>query len=136
MFFEGKQRHILLVEDNDEIRLTLAQTLELEKFVVHTAEHGLAALRLLQEITPDIILSDINMPRMDGIQLYRQMKKNPRLREIPVIFLTAGDGLQSSLPDSGPDTQDCLLKPFDITDLVAIIRSHLKRSEQRQNARL
>src|SRR5262249_34317600 len=71
-------KRILVVEDNPEMRLSVANTLRLERYQVDQADHGQAALTLMQRVTPDLILSDINMPRMGGIEFYRVLRQNPR----------------------------------------------------------
>jgi CheY-like chemotaxis protein len=116
---------ILLVDDNDEVRLSVAMTLELENFTVHTAEHGREALELLRSVTPDLILSDVNMPEMDGVELYLELKKDPLLAQIPIIFITASEippDLQSEGKESG---EEFLLKPFDAGLLLNLIDQYI-----------
>jgi len=84
-------RQILVVEDSTEVRRAIVQVLEIEHYTVHQAEHGKAALKKLEAMTPDLILSDINMPVMDGIAFYKELRKNSRWIPIPFIFLTAND---------------------------------------------
>ena len=116
---------ILLVDDNAELRLTVAMTLELENFTVHTAEHGLQALELLQKVTPDLILSDVNMPEMDGVELYLELKKDPHLAQIPIIFITASEVPPDLQSQEGQDGEEILLKPFDAGLLLNLIDQYI-----------
>ena len=70
-----QSKRILVVEDNPEMRQSVVNTLELERYQVDQAENGQAALALLQRVTPDLIVSDINMPRMNGIEFYRALRQ-------------------------------------------------------------
>src|SRR5574341_548025 len=78
-------KQILVVDDSPEIRRGVALTLEMEHYLVHQAENGQAALKLLEQVTPDLILSDINMPVMNGIEFYRAVRQNPRWLLIPFV---------------------------------------------------
>lgn len=71
------RRQILVVEDSTEVRRAIVQILETEHYAVQQAEHGKAALKKLEGTTPDLILSDINMPFMNGIEFYKELRKLP-----------------------------------------------------------
>jgi putative two-component system response regulator len=118
---------ILVVEDNAEMRRSIARTLELEHYTVAQAENGQAALALLQRLTPDLILSDINMPRMTGVQLYESLRQNPRWVIIPFIFLTANDTPSEVRLGRSLGVEDYLTKPIDSTDLLAVVNARLLR---------
>ncbi len=83
------QEIILIVEDNPILREGLQEMLELEGFTIITAVNGRRALEEMDEITPDLILSDIAMPEMDGYEYFRAVRERPEWVTIPFIFLAA-----------------------------------------------
>jgi PAS domain S-box-containing protein len=112
----------LLAEDHPDMREYVAGVLEPEYQVV-AVEDGVEALRVLASLVPDVVLSDVMMPRLDGVELVRKIKADPRLRRAPVLLLTArsdSDSIASSL-DSGAD--DYLSKPFAPAELKARLRA-------------
>jgi putative two-component system response regulator len=130
------QKHILLVEDNGEVRRLIARALEIENFAVHQAEDGQAALTQLQRHVPDLILSDVNMPRMNGIEFYKAVRQNPRWLPIPFIFLTSHDSKEDIQAGRELGVEDYLTKPINNDDLVRIINARLYRSTQIQLAHI
>jgi putative two-component system response regulator len=132
--FQRKQ--ILVVDDSPEIRRGVALALELEHYVVHQAENGQAALQLLEQITPDLILSDINMPVMNGLEFYQAVRRNPRWLLIPFIFLTANDRPEDIQAGRTLGVEDYLTKPIESGDLVAIITARLLRAAEVQMAQI
>ncbi|MBA4397857.1 MAG: two-component system response regulator [Syntrophus sp. (in: bacteria)] len=124
------RRQILVVEDSTEVRRAIVQILETEHYVVQQAEHGKAALKKLEGMTPDLILSDINMPLMNGIEFYKELRKNPRWTPIPFIFLTANDSPEDIQAGRELGVEDYLLKPIDYDDLLKIVSARLVRTEK------
>ncbi len=127
-------KKILVVEDNIEVRATITQCLEMEGYLVVTAEDGIEALGLLKRVTPDLILSDINMPNMNGIELYTEIRANPRLLPIPFIFLTANDSTHDIQAGRELGVEDYLVKPVDIGHLLNIINTRLLKAAEVQLA--
>ena len=82
-------KRILIIEDNDDLAFGLRNNLEIEGYDVIAAATGTAGLERARENRPDLILLDLMLPEMDGFQLLRRLKENPRLREIPILVLTA-----------------------------------------------
>ena len=82
-------KYILIVDDNLKNLQLIAKVLKDEGYLISLAQDGKNALAQLQQLTPDLILLDVMMPEMDGYELCRQIKKDERLCDIPVIFLTA-----------------------------------------------
>jgi putative two-component system response regulator len=123
-------KRILVVEDNAAMRLSVASTLMLEHYQVDQAENGQAALALLQRVTPDLILSDINMPRMGGVEFYRVLRENPRWVLIPFIFLTADDSPDEIRLGRSLGVEDYLTKPIETADLVSAVNARLLRVAQ------
>ena len=117
---------VLIVEDDSGIADFLQLELEHEGFDVLHAEDGRKALELFESGAPDIILLDIMLPKLNGLEVLRRIRKTSR---VPVIMLTArGDTLDKvSGLDSGAD--DYLAKPFEIEELLARMRAVMRRNE-------
>lgn len=117
---------VLIVEDDSGIADFLQLELEHEGFDVLHAEDGRKALELFESGSPDIILLDIMLPKLNGLEVLRRIRKTSR---VPVIMLTArGDTLDKvSGLDSGAD--DYLAKPFEIEELLARMRAVMRRNE-------
>ncbi len=112
---------ILVVEDNEEFRLTVEQTLQMENYRVYCAENGLEALHLLEQLTPDLILSDIQMPFLGGVDLFIRLQQEPRWASIPVIFMTADESPREIRREVDLNHADWLIKPVDIAALLNLI---------------
>lgn len=123
-------KRILLVEDNDVIREGIAQHLQIDNYLVIQANNGTEALKVLNNFTPDLILSDINMPDIDGIELYKEIRKNPRLITVPFLFLTADHSPQSRRLGRELGVEDYLTKPINRQDLLSTINARLLRSAE------
>ncbi len=128
---------LLVVEDDIHLLEGIRTVLELEQYRVVTAENGEQALNVLNSspVPPDLIVSDIMMPRMDGIQLLNEVRKNQAWLSIPFIFLTARSEKSDVVHGKRLGVDDYLVKPFDADDLLLAIESRLKRSELMQRAR-
>lgn len=112
------QPAVLVVEDNPDMR-SYVRSILCEKFSVIEACDGEKALKLIKEKLPDLIISDIMMPKMDGVMLNEELKKDPMTETIPVIFLTAKAGQENMLEGLKQGVDDYLTKPFDSEVLVA-----------------
>ena len=91
MTLTEKQRTLMVVEDDPETRVILRRILETRGWVVVEAEHGLRALELLEQTTPDALLLDLMMPELDGFGVLEAVRADERFDELPVIVLTAMD---------------------------------------------
>ncbi len=118
---------VLIVEDDDSIRKLLGVALRRAGYDVALAADGLEALERIAEATPDLVISDVMMPRMDGFELLSRLRGDEVTREIPVILLTArgdaGDAIVAL--DCGAD--DYVAKPFDVAELLARVRGKIAR---------
>lgn len=116
---------ILVVDDDSEIVAMLSRGLKFEGYEVDTADNGASALTRFKERAPDLVLLDVMMPGMDGLEVCREMRK---VRDTPVLMLTAKDAITDRVAglDSGAD--DYILKPFAFDELMARVRAHLRRS--------
>jgi signal transduction histidine kinase/FixJ family two-component response regulator len=123
--YEGDQRHILVVDDRWENRAVLLNLLEPLGFVITVAEHGEAALEQIRRQRPDLVITDLAMPIMDGFELLRQIRQDEALRSLKVLVSSASVAQmdqQMSL-DAGGD--DFLAKPVQMSVLVNLLQKHL-----------
>jgi len=123
-----QEMRILIVEDNDDLRNFMQHPLQAD-FDVLLAEDGVEAWNIIQKQMPDLVVSDVMMPRMDGFELCRLMKSTYETSHIPVILLTALSGKVEQLHGLGLGADDYLTKPFDITLLVQRIKSIIRNRE-------
>lgn len=119
---------VLVVEDEESLLFTLAHNLRREGYTVITAARGDDAMKLAREQRPDLILLDVMLPGVDGIQVCRMLRRDT---SVPIIMLTAlgSEGDRVSGLDSGAD--DYIAKPFGMRELMARVRALLRRSGPR-----
>jgi signal transduction histidine kinase/ligand-binding sensor domain-containing protein/DNA-binding response OmpR family regulator len=119
------KKTILVVDDNPEIRNYLEHIFR-EQYVLFTAENGLKGLEMATQHLPDIIISDINMDGLDGLELCRKIKRSEVLGHIPVILLTAASSTDTQLKGIEGGADDYITKPFDTQLLQARVGTILK----------
>ncbi|MDE1149244.1 MAG: phosphate regulon transcriptional regulator PhoB [Azospirillaceae bacterium] len=119
---------VLIVEDEADLVTLLSYNLEKEGFRVLTAGDGEEALLLADEQTPHLVLLDWMLPLMSGLEVCRQMRRNPKTREIPIIMLTARGEEADKVRGLNSGADDYISKPFSPTELVARIRAVLRRA--------
>ncbi|MGD0878867.1 MAG: response regulator [Anaerolineales bacterium] len=113
---------ILIVDDNPAIADTLADILEVKGFTVHAAASGAEALQILKEAPVDILLTDVKMPGMNGLELYRETRKlYPRLITIFMTAYSADELIQQGMAEG---VKTILDKPLDMDFLVALLSAH------------
>jgi DNA-binding response OmpR family regulator len=126
---------ILVIEDNADIRAALKAMLE-GAYQVDVAEDGVEGLDAVRRLKPSLVISDLVMPGMSGIEICRAVRSDPALAHIPVIILTAHGELKLKLDGFGSGADDYLQKPFNARELLARIRALLEnRALQRELAR-
>ena len=115
---------VLVVEDEEALRFTLEHNLKREGYRVQSVARGDDALAITKETPPDLVILDLMLPGLDGIQVCRQIR---RRSSVPIIMLTAlgGEGDKVAGLDAGAD--DYLPKPFGMRELMARVRAHLRR---------
>lgn len=123
-------KRLLVVDDEAKLLRAVAVTLREEGYEVTTARSGAEALVSIQRSVPDLIISDIRMPGMDGYQLARALRSNPRTELIPVIFLTAKDERKDRIAGLRTGVDAYLTKPFDPEELLAVVANILNRVER------
>ena len=130
------QETILIVEDNPILREGLQEMLELDGFAVFTASNGQQALDEMANRKPDLILSDIAMPVMDGHAFFRAVRARFEWVSIPFVFLTARGEREDVRAGKDMGAEDYLVKPITREDLVTVVNSRLERSHQLHVAQL
>lgn len=119
-------QEILVVEDEPAVAEMIRFGLEGVGYKIVLAANGQEALSLAGERNPDLIISDILMPVMDGYALYKELKKNPATARIPVLILTARGKMEDSFRVMGVD--DFIVKPLDVDVLLSKIESYFKKA--------
>lgn len=119
---------ILVVDDDPSIRSVVSRGLRFEGYEVQVAADGLEALRIAREQTLHMIVLDVMLPNLDGLEVCQRLRRGTN---VPIIMLTARDAIPDRIAglDSGAD--DYLVKPFDLSELVARIRALLRRAHGR-----
>ncbi|KYC36147.1 two-component system response regulator [Scytonema hofmannii PCC 7110] len=120
---------ILVVDDDLGTRLSISDYLELSGYSVITANDGQEALAMVEEYHPDLIVTDIVMPQMNGYELVRRVRQQPPFRLLPVILLTARTKTQERILGYQSGCDLYLPKPFELEELAAAIRNLLERSQ-------
>lgn len=121
---------LLLVEIDPDFILLLKDYLEFQGYEVVTAENGQAALTRLETDAPDLIICDITMPEMDGYILINQVRQDPRMRWIPVLFLSAKGQHQDQVQGLNTGADVYMVKPFEPEDLMAQVASCLAQASR------
>lgn len=122
---------VLIVEDNIDLRNYISRNLG-NSYEIHTAENGKEGLEHAIENIPDLVISDVMMPVMDGVEMCRQLKTDERTNHIPVIMLTAKSDQKSKVKGLETGADDYIIKPFDTEELQVRVRNLI---EQRKNLR-
>ncbi len=123
-------KKILVVDDDNTLRTVLKHTLEQQGYQVISAISGKEALVLFEEDTPDIIISDVSMPEMNGFDFCRQLRSQPSGQLVPFIFLSARGGLDDRVLGHSIGADDYLTKPFEMKELLAKIEALIERSRR------
>jgi len=125
------QGRILFIDDEPEILKAVKFYLEDEDFEVHTTTEGHRAVELAETLKPDLIILDVMMPVMDGIQVCRQLRSRTRTRMIPIIFLTARESIEDKIKGLEAGGVDYITKPFNNQELMARIKAHIRHSQEK-----
>ncbi len=129
----GVRPRILLADDNSDMRNYILRLLSQENEVTAVAD-GLAALRAARRERPDLILTDVMMPGLDGFGLLRELRADPETRDLPIIMLSARAGEESRVEGMEAGADDYLVKPFSARELLARVGAHLQMARLRQEA--
>jgi DNA-binding response OmpR family regulator len=126
---------ILVIEDNHDILSNIVEYLELKGYVVDSAQNGLGGLHLATTEYFDLIVLDIMLPGIDGLQICKRLREDA-LIDTPIIMLTARDAINDVLMGLNSGADDYLVKPFDLSELTARIEAILRRSKGTRKHRL
>ncbi len=119
----NKHKTILVVEDDADQRELVKLHLLNAGYMVRGVSNGLEAAASCLQLTPDLVISDVHMPRMSGFDMIRILKSEPAMKEIPVIFLTVDEGARSE--GEGLGAIEYLAKPFKPASLLMLVGKHL-----------
>lgn len=122
---------ILLAEDNADMRDYIQRLLN-QQYEVETVSDGIAALTAIRQQPPDLVLTDVMMPELDGFELLRQIRNDAHIQEIPVVLLSARAGEESRVEGLEAGADDYLIKPFSARELLARVEASLKLAQIRQ----
>jgi two-component system phosphate regulon response regulator PhoB len=122
---------VVVVEDEQDILEMMAYNLEREGFRVSTADDGESGLELIRREAPDLVLLDLMLPGLDGVEICRQIKVDPMSRSIPVIMVTAKAEESDVVLGLGIGADDYIPKPFSPRELVARVKAVLRRGPLR-----
>jgi DNA-binding response OmpR family regulator len=125
---------ILVVEDDDEIAQVLQRSLRMEGYEVKLAADGVQALEESHAFLPDLIVLDLGLPRLDGVDVAKRLRDDGD--EVPILMLTARDALESRVEGLDVGADDYLVKPFERQELLARMRALLRRRPPRGMAPL
>jgi len=127
------QAHVLLADDNADMRDYLRRLLE-TRWSVETVGDGEAALEAVRRRKPDLLLTDVMMPRLDGFGLLREVRADPALRDLPVVLLSARAGEDAQVEGLEAGADDYLIKPFSARELLARVAANLALASARRQA--
>jgi len=125
--YDGKQDSVLIVEDNAELRQYLMEELSAEGYYISVAEDGEEGLIYAKNILPDLILSDVMMPFMDGYEFSKAIRKEAKTSHIPIILLTAKASESSKIHGLSLGVDDYLFKPFSSAELKIRVKNLIEQ---------
>ena len=120
---------ILVIEDEALIRESICDVLELNGFETVSESDGESGLNRVSNLKPDLILCDINMPKISGLDVLKAIRANDELKHIPFVFLTALSTMDDLRKGMNLGAEDYLTKPYNNKELVEIISKQLKKVE-------
>jgi two-component system, OmpR family, response regulator MprA len=124
---------VLVVEDDDEIAGVLQRSLRLEGYDVRISPDGEAALTDARSFVPDLVILDLGLPRLDGMEVAKRLRADD---DVPILMLTARDAVESRVEGLDVGADDYLVKPFERQELLARLRALLRRRPPRGSASL
>ncbi len=130
----GATGRVLLVDDNIDMRNYVRRLLVDQGYEVEAASDGEVALDTIRKRAPELVLSDVMMPRLDGFGLLQRLRADPATRDIPVILLSARAAEDARLEGIGAGADDYLIKPFSARELLARVSSNLRLARVRREA--
>jgi two-component system response regulator MprA len=128
-----RQARVLIVEDDDDIAQVLQRSLRLEGYETRIVGDGEAALGAANDFVPDLVVLDLGLPKLDGMDVARRLRAAD---DVPILMLTARDALEARVEGLDAGADDYLVKPFERQELLARLRALLRRRPPRGSASL
>ncbi|MHB1538183.1 MAG: response regulator transcription factor [Solirubrobacteraceae bacterium] len=129
----SRSPRVLVVEDDEDIAQALQRLLRMEGYDVRIADDGHVALEAARGFAPDLVILDLGLPQIDGIDVARRLRDG---EDVPILVLTARDAVESRVEGLDAGADDYLVKPFERQELLARIRALLRRRPPRGSAPL
>jgi DNA-binding response OmpR family regulator len=130
----ARSPRVLVVEDDEDIADVLVRSLRLEGYDVRLATDGVRALDDAHAFLPDLVVLDLGLPRLDGVEVAKQLRADSD--DVPILMLTARDALEARVTGLDAGADDYLVKPFERQELLARLRALLRRRPPRGSAPL
>jgi len=128
------ETNILVIEDDEIVARTIERSLRGNEFKVTIANSGVEGLKVARRLIPDLVILDVIMPGMDGYTVCREMRADPLLADIPILFLTAKIKDEDRIAGFNAGADDYLCKPFNIDELILRVRAILRRTHNSPQA--
>ncbi|MCV7279952.1 SpoIIE family protein phosphatase [Mycolicibacterium flavescens] len=129
----GATPRVLIADDNADMRDYVARLLRNDGYLVDAVTDGQSALDAIRAGTPDMVVSDVMMPRLDGLQLVAALRADPRTAAVPVLLLSARAGQEAAIDGLQAGADDYLVKPFAAAELLARVRTNVKLARLRNH---
>jgi DNA-binding LytR/AlgR family response regulator len=126
-------KRILVIEDDYNVRSSIRELLEANNYEVFSASDGIEGVQLAKQVTPDLIICDIMMPKLDGYEVFENLKKEPIFNSIPFIYLTAKSEIGDIRNGMEQGADDYITKPFRALNLLKAIEGRLERFKSIQS---
>jgi DNA-binding response OmpR family regulator len=121
---------ILIIEDDEIVARTIERSLRGTEFKITKASSGVEGLKIARQLLPDLVILDVVMPGMDGYTVCREMRADPIISEVPILFLTAKVKDQDKITGFNAGADDYLSKPFNVDELILRVRAILRRTRR------
>lgn len=116
---------ILVVDDEPQITRVLRTTLSTQRYDVRVANNGETALEIMKDWSPDLVITDVSMPNMDGLALCRELRMRS---DVPIVVLSVKEDERTKVKALDLGADDYVTKPFSLNELLARVRAHLRRA--------
>ncbi|MEI7990032.1 MAG: response regulator, partial [Chloroflexota bacterium] len=124
-------KNLLIIEDDEIVARTIERSLRGHEFHITIANSGVKGIKLARRAAPDLVILDVIMPGMDGYAVCAEMRSDPILSEVPILFLTAKSKEEDKITGFRVGADDYMSKPFNIDELMLRVRAILRRSKPR-----
>ncbi len=125
-----RSKTVLIAEDDDAVAQLVATALEKEGFRTQRAADGIAAINAILETRPDVVLLDLTLPRLDGNDICRMVRKADAVHQTPIVVISGRTKLEDRLHAFEMGADDYVTKPFELDELIARVEAVLMRSRQ------